>query len=200
MLNFSPSCERNQQPIIERLEGLLGGSRNMLEIGSGSGQHALFFASQLPWLSWQPTELAMNYDALKINLAAGSATNILVPKVLDVCQSEWGVNQVDVAFTANTLHIMGWTQVKCFFSGVGASLENGGQLIVYGPFRYAGEYTSASNAEFDLWLQQRDPDSGIRDFEAVNELAEAAGLTFITDVTMPANNQLLVWEKFGERV
>lgn len=198
MLNFSPSCERNQQPIFEQLDKLLVDSRKMLEIGSGSGQHALFFANQFPLLRWQPTELAMNHEALQINLAAGSVGNILAPKVVDVCQPDWGVEPVDVVFTANTLHIMGWAQVKCFFSGVGASLEHGGQLIVYGPFRYAGEYTSASNAEFDMWLQQRDPDSGIRDFLAVNALAEAEGLRLTADVTMPANNQLLVWQKSGK--
>lgn len=197
MLNFSPSCERNQQPILEQLQGLLTDSRHVLEVGSGSGQHALFFARRFAWLNWQPTELIMNHGALQQNLAEDAVENILPPQILDVCQSRWDVDCADVVFTANTLHIMGWPQVECFFAGAGAALEPGGQLIVYGPFRYGGDYTSASNAEFDLWLKQRDPVSGIRDFEAVNRLAEAVGLTLSTDVTMPANNQLLVWKKSG---
>ncbi len=193
MLNFSPSCERNQQPIFEQLQGFLADSRHVLEVGSGSGQHALFFARRMAWLNWQPTELAMNYEVLRANLMAEGGDNILLPRMLDVCQSRWDVDQADVIFTANTLHIMGWPQVECFFAGAAANIEPGGQLIVYGPFRYNGEYTSASNAEFERWLQQRDPASGIRNFEAVNELADAAGLKLRADVTMPANNQLLVW-------
>ena len=198
MLNYSPSCERNQQPILEQLQGLLTDSRHVLEVGSGSGQHALFFARRFPWLSWQPTELMMNHEALKLNLMEEAVENILPPQILDVCQSSWGVDYADAVFTANTLHIMGWPQVECFFAGAGAALEPGGQLIVYGPFRYEGDYTSASNAEFDQWLKQRDPVSGIRDFEAVNALAEAVGLQLSADVTMPANNQLLVWVKSEE--
>lgn len=195
MLNFSPSCERNQQPILEQFQGLLADSRHVLEVGSGSGQHALFFARRFPWLTWQPTELIMNHGALQLNLMEEAVENVLPPQVLDVCQPRWDVDSADVVFTANTLHIMGWPQVECFFTGVGATLEPGGQLIVYGPFRYGGDYTSASNAGFDQWLKQRDPVSGIRDFEAVNALAEAVGLALRADVAMPANNQLLVWVK-----
>jgi hypothetical protein len=121
---------------------------------------------------------------------------LLAPVELDVLVTPWPAPPADAVFSANTLHIMGWPGVEAFFAGIATALaEDGAKLAVYGPFRYRGDYTSPSNAAFDDWLKRRDPASGIRDFEAVDALARAAGLTLAADHAMPANNQLLVWRR-----
>ena len=172
----------------------------MLEIGSGSGQHAVLFGSAIPGLSWYPTEVAELLPALQHNLQAFPSGSINHPCLLDLNDENWvkGVSQkpgFDAVFTANTLHIVSWTLVQALFQGSGSLLKPGALLIVYGPVKYAGEYTSVSNEDFDLWLQERDRLSGIRNFEQLNQLAEAAGLKIRDDIAMPANNQLLVWQK-----
>ncbi|NVK40144.1 MAG: DUF938 domain-containing protein [Oceanospirillaceae bacterium] len=192
---YSEACARNQAPILTRLAPLLADRRRLLEIGSGTGQHAVHFAAALPQLSWQPTELAVSLPSLAANLARHGGGNVLPPRALDVRSSEWPEGGWDAVFTANTLHIVGWSEVEALMAGVGRVLAPEGVLCIYGPFRYGGDYTSASNAEFDRWLQQRDPRSGIRDFEAVDALAAAEGLTLAHDFAMPANNQLLVWRR-----
>ncbi len=192
---YSEACARNQDPILERLAPLLAHSSRLLEIGSGTGQHAVHFAAALPALGWQPTDLAANLESLSINLARHGGDNILPPLELDVCSEPWPSGPWDAVFSANTLHIVGWAEVEALMSGVGRVLAPDGLLCVYGPFRYGGSYTSASNAEFDRWLRLRDPLSGIRDFEAVDALAQGAGLALERDFTMPANNQLLVWRR-----
>ncbi len=194
-LNYSEACARNQAVILAELSPLLLKTTKVLEIGSGSGQHAVHFAGALPHLRWQPTDLAANLPALDVNLRHFGSDNIDPPLALDVTQNPWPELCTDAIYTANTLHIMGWPQVLALLQGAGQRLAPKGLLCVYGPFRYAGQYTSASNAEFDRWLQQRDPRSGIRDFDAVNEQARAFGLALERDITMPANNQLLVWRK-----
>ncbi len=195
MRNFSDACERNKNPILEQLTRLFADRTAVLEIGSGSGQHALHLAESLAHLRWQPSEQAAGLDALRHNLSQRPLCNLCPPVCLDVSQSEWPDVQVDAVFSANTLHIMGWAEVERFFAGVGRLLGGGGKLAVYGPFRYQGAYTSASNAQFDQRLQQRDPRSGIRDFEALDQLAAAQGLRLLSDLAMPANNQLLLWQK-----
>ncbi len=193
MLNFSPASERNQAKIAERLIPLLKKKSivDVLEIGSGSGQHALFFAAALPELNWQCTEMPENLTALRLNLADMAFS---LPLSLDV-SSHWPDCQVGLLYSANTLHIMGVSAVDALIRGAGNVVVEGGFLCVYGPFRYAGDFTSQSNAEFDLWLRQRDPKSGIRDFEDINRLAIEAGFTLMADYAMPANNQLLLWQK-----
>lgn len=193
---YSEACARNQTPILTHLAPLLADRRRLLEIGSGSGQHAVHFAAALPQLSWQPTELAVSLPSLAANLARHGGDNVLPPRALDVRSSAWPDGDWDAVFTANTLHIVGWSEVEALMAGVGRVLTQEGLLCIYGPFRYGGDYTSASNAEFDRWLQQRDPRSGIRDFEAVDALASAEGLTLAHDFAMPANNQLLVWRRY----
>lgn len=197
MLNYSVASERNKEPILAVLEKLLHPGDRLLEIGSGSGQHAMHFCHVLPEIQWYPTELDMNLAALESNLLQAAIPNIQSPKALDVSWPEWPGDIVSAVYTANTLHIMSWRLVELFFKGVGRCLRSGGLLITYGPFCYAGEFTSDSNAEFDLWLKQRDPDSGIRDIEAIKLIAAEEGLELESDFSMPANNQLLVWRRIS---
>ncbi len=195
MLAVSEACERNKGPILAVLEGELAASRAVLEIGSGTGQHAVHFARHLPHLSWQPSELPGQLAALTERILAEGPPNLAPAIALDVRAHPWPVERVDAVFSANTLHIMAWDAVEHFFRGVGAVLAAPGVLCVYGPFRYRGGYTSDSNAEFDRHLQRRDRLSGIRDFEALQRLAAAAGLELAADHAMPANNQTLVWRR-----
>ena len=195
MLAFSEACERNKQPILDKLRDELAGSSRVLEIGSGTGQHAVHFARNLRHLQWQPTDRSFCLHALAERIAEEGTPNLLAPLELDVLQEQWPPVAVDAVFSANTLHIMSWPEVEALFSGVGRVLSAGGVLVVYGPFRYAGRYTSESNATFDRSLRDRDPASGIRDIEAVSRLALTQGLVLTTDNAMPANNQLLAWSR-----
>lgn len=192
MLPFSEACERNKQPILEILREVLVRRRYVVEIGAGTGQHAVHFARGLPQLEWQPTDRREYLPGLAARVAAEGPANLHLPIELDVMQADWPM-LADAVFSANTLHIMSWPEVQAFFGGAGRILQHGGVLVVYGPFRYGGSFTSESNAAFDRSLRARDPASGIRDFEAVNSLAEARGLELLADHAMPANNQLLTW-------
>jgi cyclopropane fatty-acyl-phospholipid synthase-like methyltransferase len=196
MLPFSEACERNKGPILDILRNVLAPARHVLEIGSGTGQHAVWFARHLPHLQWQPTDRATELPGLRERIASEGPPNLLAPIELDVLVAPRRLPPADAVFSANTLHIMGWPGVEAFFRGVATALTAAGAtLAVYGPFRYRGDYTSPSNAAFDQWLRQRDPASGVRDFEAVDALARAAGLSLVADHAMPANNQLLVWRR-----
>jgi len=197
MLPISEACERNKGPILEILTRALAGSVAVLEIGSGTGQHAVHFARNLPHLTWQPTDRAENLPWLAARIAQEGPANLRQPLELDVARPEWPAVACDVVFSANSLHIMSWPEVEGFFHGIGRVLAAGGLLVVYGPFRYGGTYTSHSNAVFDHDLRERDPASGIRDFEAVDRLAAGVGLGFEADHPMPANNQLLIWRRDG---
>jgi cyclopropane fatty-acyl-phospholipid synthase-like methyltransferase len=195
VLAVSEACERNKGPILTVLAGELGASRAVLEIGSGTGQHAVHFATHLPHLTWQPSDVRAQLPPLIERLAREAPPNVRAPVALDVRDDPWPLAGFDAVFSANSLHIMAWSAVREFFRGTGAVLRAGGVLCVYGPVRYRGEYTSESNAQFDLWLKARDPQSGIRDFEALDELALAQGLRLRADHAMPANNQTLVWRR-----
>jgi cyclopropane fatty-acyl-phospholipid synthase-like methyltransferase len=195
VLTLSEACERNKGPILGVLSGEFAASQRVLEIGSGSGQHALHFAAHLPHLLWQPSELPENLPPLAQRIALQGLANLQPPQALDVRDDPWNVAPADAVFTANTLHIMSWGEVEQFFRGVGAMLGQPGVLCVYGPCRYRGRHTSDSNAEFDAFLRQRDPMSGIRDFEALDALARARGLSLSADHAMPANNRTLVWRR-----
>jgi hypothetical protein len=193
--SISEACERNKGPILRILSDAFARSRRVLEVGSGTGQHAVHFATHLSHLSWQPSDQSEYLPGLRARIAHEGPPNLLPAIELDVREQPWKVGPVDAVFTANTLHIMGWDAVEDFFRGVGAVLDASGVLCTYGPFRYQGTYTSPSNAEFDRYLKARDPLSGIRDFEDVNILAGKQGLLLLADHGMPANNQLLVWHK-----
>ncbi len=195
MLPVSDACERNKDPILAVLRACFAARSRVLEIGSGTGQHAVYFARHLPHLTWHPTE-QLNYLpdlAARIRLEGGA--NLRPPTVLDVRQAVWPARSVDAVFTANTLHIMSWDAVGALYRGVAQVLAPGGLLCVYGPFSYGGQYTSESNRAFDRMLRERDPLSGIRDLEALRELAAPLGLSLVADHDLPVNNRLLEFEK-----
>jgi len=197
-LPFSEACERNKGPIFDVLQRRLGHQAGVvLEIGAGTGQHAVHFARNLPRLSWQPTERLESLASLTARIELEGTCNLLAPLELEVEQMTWpcAADSVDAVYTANTLHIVSWPQVQALFRGVGRVLRDDGLLIVYGPFRYGGQFTSHSNSVFDAALRSRDPLSGIRDFEAVDALAADQGLRLVEDCAMPANNQALVWRR-----
>jgi SAM-dependent methyltransferase len=191
---FAEACERNKEPILHVLEEVLAGCASVLEIGSGTGQHAVYFGTALPHLVWQTSDLPEHHDGIRSWLRGGPA-NVLAPVALDVNDDRWPVAAVDAVFSANTLHIMSWPAVERTFAGIGRVLRTGGVLCVYGPFNYGGRHTSPSNARFDAWLKARDPQSGIRDFEQVDALAGKQGLALWRDAGMPANNRMLVWRR-----
>ena len=195
MKPYAESCDQNRLPILEVLERELAGRRRLLEIGSGTGQHAVFFGARFPELLWQTSDVAAAHAGIHAWLDEAGLDNVLAPLALDVCADDWPRQGYDAVFSANTVHIMAWPQVECLFAGVGEVLEAGGVFCLYGPFNYGGRYTSDSNAQFDRWLKARDPLSGIRDFEALCALAESAGMVFRKDYDMPANNRTLVWTR-----
>ena len=190
---FSQACENNKQPILSVLQRYLVDPGSVLEVGSGTGQHAAFLATQLPHIQWQPTDVPAHLDGIRLWCEAAAAPNLLPPQAFDVTTP--GPAAHDHLFSANTLHIMGWETVQALFRQLPALVNPDGYVFFYGPFNYQGQYTSPSNAQFDQWLQQHHPRQGIRDFEAVAELAAAAGLELVEDVSMPANNQTLVWQR-----
>lgn len=195
-LPFSPACENNKGPILSHLrQEFADDVRGVLEIGSGTGQHALWFAGHLPWLTWQPTEIPQSLATLAPRCAASALDNLLAPQSLDVCDEPWPLPVHDAVFTANTLHIMPMSAVEAFFQGLHRHAPGGCRLVVYGPFNYNGKPTSPSNAQFDASLRARSPHSGIRDVEAVDRLAEAAGFRQQADHAMPANNRLIIWRR-----
>ena len=187
---FSPSCERNKDPILSAIRSLLINRKSVLEVGSGTGQHAVYFAKEMPWLTWQCSELQENLAGLEMWTTEAALSNLPPPVNLDVSTSSLKP-QFDVIYTANTLHIMSIEQVTYFFKLIGEWAGSVKEVLIYGPFNYAGKYTSASNAQFDSWLKNRDPGSGIRDFEWIIELATQNHLTLENDIEMPANNRLL---------
>ena len=195
---FAPSCERNRDPILAVLQRHFGGVRRVLEVASGTGQHAVHFAAAMPGLAWQASDRTQPLPGIVQWLDEAALANTPPPLELDVA-GDWPATGFDAVFSANSLHIMGWPQVEAFFAGVGKVLQEDGLLIVYGPFNYGGDFTSDSNRAFDQWLKDRDPASGIRDFEAVDALARAIGLALVEDNAMPANNRALVWQKTIEK-
>jgi len=192
---FSESCVQNREPILAVLREWFADRSAVLEIGSGTGQHAVYFGAELPHLRWQTADVVPHHAGILAWLNEAALPNVLPPLALDVSQTEWRSGRYDAIFSANTLHIMGWPEVAHFFAGVGALLAPGGVLVVYGPFNTNGAFTSESNARFDAWLKARDPASGVRDFEAVDALARAQDLILQQDIAMPANNRTLVWRK-----
>jgi SAM-dependent methyltransferase len=193
MLPYSEACERNRGPILEVLREAFADRRRVVEIGAGTGQHAVHFARNLPQLAWQPTDRAEYLAGLAARIAAEGPPNLGTPLELDVLHDPWPAVSGDAVFSANTLHIMSWQAVEALFAGLPRILEPGGVVAIYGPFKYGGQCTTASNAAFDAMLRERDPESGLRDFEEVDALVAAVGLELQADHAMPANNQLLVW-------
>jgi len=192
---YSQACENNKAPILAVLREALGECRRVLEIGSGTGQHAVHFAAALAHLEWQPSDCAPNLPGLRAWVDDADLANLRAPLALNVQDRPWPLISFDAVFSANTAHIMHWPAVERMFAGVGEYLDTPGVMALYGPFRYAGRHTAASNARFDAWLRARDPDMGVRDFEALAALAREAGLELLADHAMPANNRTLVWRR-----
>ena len=200
MKPFAESCEQNKEVILNVIKPLLDNSHSLLEIGSGTGQHAVHFAQAMPHLTWYPSDRVESLPGIEMWLddyrsRGVSLDNVESPFELDVMQTQWPELEVDAIFSANTLHIMNWNEVEMFFQKVPLVLKSGGMILIYGPFNYHGNYTSDSNRQFDGWLKSRDPESGIRDFDDLNELASQNGLQIMADFEMPANNRILCWHK-----
>lgn len=199
-LTFSQACENNKAAILAKLKESFKTTEKVLEIGSGTGQHAIYFAENLPHLLWKTSDLTINHYSINQRITRSNLSNINSAITLDL-NDDWPLTtgkseyQVDGIFTANTLHIVSWQLVQRFFAGVKENLMKSGTLCIYGPFKYDGKFTSESNANFELWLKDRDINSGIRDFEAIEALAKSAGLSLMMDYTMPANNRLLTFIK-----
>ncbi len=200
---FAPACERNREPILQVLRRHFADRRRVLEIGSGTGQHAVHFAAAMPHIVWQCSDVADNLPGIAMWLDEAALANTPPAIALDV-GGDWSLVAAmrpafDAVFSANALHIMSWPHVQAFFAGLrdvfAAQRQRAATVALYGPFNYGGEYTSESNRQFDDWLKARDAHSAIRDFEAVDALARGAGLGLVDDVAMPANNRCLVWRQ-----
>lgn len=192
---FAPACERNRDVILSVLQRVLPASGTVLEIGSGTGQHAADFAAALAPVKWWPTDLADNLASITAWAAETTASNILPATVLDLSAPHWPDQQFDALVCINTVHIIAWPLVQNLFLGAGSCLRQGAILYVYGPYRYEGRLLEPSNVKFDQWLKARDPESGIREYSAVNALAEENGFTLAGDEAMPANNRSIWWVK-----
>ena len=209
---FAPACERNQGPILDVLRTHFAGRRHVLEIGSGTGQHAVHFAAAMPWLHWQCADGPAYLPGIRLWLDEAGLPNTPAPLPLQAVAPHEGVPGglmpppplpaqphglpgYDAVFSANTLHIMGWEEVQALFAGLPQVLAGEAVVAVYGPFNRDGTYTSDSNRDFDAWLKARDPRSGVRDLEAIQALAARAGLQPRADIDMPTHNRLLVWQR-----
>jgi len=201
---YSESCDQNREPIFDVIQPLLANKKHVLEVGSGAGQHAVYFAKKMPHLIWQTSDQIAYHAGIKQWLSDADLPNTPPPLKLDVSNDTWpNVNDdtqnlkqgYDVIFSANAVHIMSWQNVLDFINNAGKLLESKGLFILYGPFNYNNAYTSESNARFDVWLKNNNPESGIRNFETINELAEERSLRLINDYSMPANNRILAWVK-----
>lgn len=192
---FSPSSERNQEVIFQVLSRLLKDTNHVLEIGTGTAQHAVYFAERMPHLTWQCSDRIENHAGIKMWLDEAALANTPPAIELDVTETWPKFETVDAIFSANAVHIMPWDSVCKFIKNAGPLLQTKGLLIFYGPFNYDGSYTSEGNANFDVWLKERNPLSAIRDFDAINDQAENAGLELSEDIEMPANNRILVFQK-----
>ena len=190
----APSCQRNRDVILALLRDHFSDRKRVLEIGSGTGQHAVYFGAAMPQLIWQTSERSEHHDGIRAWLDDAQLPNVLAPIALDVTGA-WPAATYDGFFTANTLHIMSAAAVEQLFAALPQVMESGAKFAVYGPFNYAGAFTSDSNRDFDAWLKARDALSGIRDFEWIDQLAQRAGLKLMEDRAMPANNRGLVWQQ-----
>lgn len=193
MKSYSESCEKNQAPILAVLKEIFAEQKRVLEIASGTGQHAVYFGRELPHLIWQTSELAQHHASIQAWLDEALLPNVLPPLSADVNDAHWPVAPVDAIFNANTVHIISWPEVELLFAHIEQIIAPAGYVCFYGPYNYGGHFTCESNARFDAWLKSRDPNSGVRDFEAVNRLAASHGLDLLRDIAMPSNNRVLVW-------
>ncbi len=198
MLNkpYSESCDQNREPIKRVFEQFVDGRNTVLEIGSGTGQHAVYFAAQFAGLLWQTSDLIENHQAIQAWIVDSGLDNVFSPIELD-SRGDWPEQQYDLLYSANTVHIMSSDAVEQLFKKLPFCMHDNSVFLLYGPFNYDGRYTSESNARFDQWLKQRDSASGIKNFEWLKDLGMQSGLECFEDFEMPANNRLLVWKKIN---
>jgi cyclopropane fatty-acyl-phospholipid synthase-like methyltransferase len=192
---YAPSCERNQDVILHVLKSIISSTDNhLLEIGSGTGQHAVFMAPNFPWLQWHTADLKETHIGMQMWLDEAHLQNIVPPVTYKAGSTELPQVDANVVFTANTLHIMSWDSVQTLIAQLGNTLKKGAKVLFYGPFNYSGKYTSQSNVKFDTWLKQQEAHRGIRDYEKVVELMAQAGLNLQKDIEMPSNNRILYFK------
>ncbi len=192
---YSESCDQNKEPILAVILPVFSSLSSVLEIGSGTGQHAIYFAENMPHLKWYTSDCRSYLAGINMWLDDAGLPNVLPPFELNVTESSWPKLDVDAVFTANSIHIMSQQDVLNFMSGVGNLLAEQGELMIYGPFNYNGQYTSSSNESFDQWLKSRDPLSGIKHFEDMVALANKNRMQLVADHAMPANNRILHFKK-----
>lgn len=191
----APATDRNRESILDVLRNEFETVRSVLEIGSGSGQHAVFFGRELPWLKWQTSDRQQNHVGINAWIADASLKNVYSPLSLDVEEVAGVPGEYDAVFSANTAHIMNLDAVRSMFTIVGKCLAAEGRFCLYGPFKLDGEFTSKSNEAFDASLKLQDPRMGIRDLATLHEFASDSGLTHENAYAMPANNMLIVWRR-----
>lgn len=191
---YAESCDQNKDPIHQVIKPYLQPGFEILEIASGTGQHAVHFARLNPHITWQASDRAENLPGIQTWLDYAQLPNLCRPIALDV-RGEWPNKSFDLVFSANSLHIMGDSEAELCIRGAAQCLKPGGHFIVYGPFNYNGDFTSESNRRFEQWLKQNNPRSGIKHFEVVNDIADQSGLQLVDDVAMPANNRILIWQR-----
>lgn len=192
---YSSSSEENKHVILNVIQKWLVDSKTVLEIASGTGQHAIYFAKNMAYLTWQTSDLIESHLGINLWIKESALTNILPPLKIDVSENNWPVETYDAVYSANSFHIMSKDNVVDFFRHVSSVLNSTGLVIIYGPFNYHGQYTCESNANFDIWLKQRNEKSGIKDFEFCHDLAVNSGLQLADDIEMPQNNRILIWTK-----
>lgn len=192
---FSPACDRNKDPILAILKPLLKDKSLIFEIGTGTGQHAIFFSKALSHLQWQTSDLIENHRNIKMWLEGAKLPNVLPPVIFDAGIDKIPTHYYDAVFTANTFHIMTWPQVCCCIEKVGQCLKAKGLFIIYGPFNFNGQYTSLSNEHFEKQLITQNPNMGIRNFEDIAQQCLGSQMLFIEKYPMPANNFILVFQK-----
>lgn len=200
MKPYSVACDQNRDPILAVLKELLAletidPQPKILEVGTGTAQHAVYFAEALPSATWQCSDQQQYHAGIHLWLDEAQLPNLLPPISLNVSVDPWPTEPFDLLYSANVMHIMHWQNVVDLFKHGANCLKAGGLMVCYGPFNFEGQYTSPSNAQFDQSLRMRDPESGIRNFEDLMQLADEAGLSFISNYEMPANNRILVWQK-----
>ena len=193
-LPFSDACERNKEPILGVLQQVCPAQGLILEIGSCTGQHVVFFAAAFPGLTWLPSDRKEYLAGLSGRILQQAGSNVLDAVELDVNET-WPALQVHAVYSSNTAHIMDWACVCAMFAGIGSILLPNGPFCLYGPFNRNGQFTSKSNEEFDRGLRIRDPAMGIRDLEALESLGHDHQLELTQQFQLPANNSLLVFRK-----
>jgi cyclopropane fatty-acyl-phospholipid synthase-like methyltransferase len=195
MQGYSQAAENNKAPIADVMDKHLPPDASVLEIGSGAGQHALHMSHTFPGITWLPSEQQAVVPILEANLALYGSNNIQSPLVLDLTDFSWSRDSVDVVYAANVMHIVSESLGKRLVQLAADALNSLGQLMLYGPYKYNGQFTTESNALFDQWLKDRDPASGVRGFEAVIATAQCTGLALTQNYAMPANNQMLIFKR-----